>query len=93
MRWVAPGSRETEVDLSQLLTLRRIKELRGEGLSWYAIAARLLREHVEYAPAREWSVSRVRRGYQALPQIEAALARELVAESKTLVRVDPWSEV
>jgi hypothetical protein len=75
MRWAAPEGRETEVDVDQLQTLRRIKMLRDEQqLSWYAIAARLLREHVEYAPGREWSVGRVRRGYHALPQIEAALA-------------------
>jgi hypothetical protein len=77
MRWVAPEGRETEVDMDQLLTLRHIKALRGEGQSWYAIAARLLREHVEYAPGREWSVGRVRRGYKALQEIESALAREL----------------
>jgi DNA invertase Pin-like site-specific DNA recombinase len=48
---------------SEQAVISWIVEWREDGQSWYAIAARLLREGVKTASGNEWSPSRVRRAY------------------------------
>lgn len=53
-------------DPQEASTIGRIVTMRDDnGLSWYAIAAQLLREHVVTRNGREWSPARVRRAYLA----------------------------
>lgn len=61
-RWLR-GKRVT--DLREAATISLIVQLRQQGLSWYRIAAHLLRERVRTSSGREWSVARVRRAYFA----------------------------
>ena len=68
------------LDLAELRIIARIVAMRREGCSWYAIAARLLRERVRTPAGREWSVMRCRRAYQA--------AMERMGESKERTRDD-----
>ena len=66
-RWAGPRGKQRRVpDEAEQAALAKIVQLRECGLSWYGIARDLLLAGVKTAAGREWSPSRVRRGYAAV---------------------------
>lgn len=66
------GNRRRVADGAERSVMERIVEYRRTGASWSQIASRLFREGVEAKTGREWSPSRVRRGYLAALELASA---------------------
>src|SRR5690349_11907521 len=62
------GCRRRVPDLAEQAVIARIVDLRQAGTCWEQIALTLLRERITAKTGREWSISRIRRAYDAATQ-------------------------